>query len=147
MFHIQTKNKFKPELLKCANLAARVKLVPIEVACGLHLGWHNEWKYVFCHQYFLNTISSTRYPPVSNWSNRPLISGGDSSCSWVFYSCTGPNFRWDYTTCWLGSFRCSLVLSTLQSTPAGKMQTSSFQCNLYWETAACRWSGVTAMLW
>ena len=35
----------------------------------------------------------TQYPPVSHWSNRPLISGGDSSCSWVFCSCTGLTLR------------------------------------------------------
>ena len=45
-----------------------------------------------CHQYFLIPISFTRCTPVSNWSNRPLLSGGDSSCSWVFFSCTGPQF-------------------------------------------------------
>ena len=28
-----------------------------------------------CHQYFLITISSTQYTPVSSWSNRPLLSG------------------------------------------------------------------------
>ena len=37
--------------------------------------------------------SFTQYPPVSHWSNRPLISGGDSSCSWVFCSCTGLALR------------------------------------------------------
>ena len=43
-----------------------------------------------CHQYFVIPISSTQCTPVSSWSNRPLLSGGDSSCSWVFCSCTGP---------------------------------------------------------
>ena len=102
---------------------------------------------LFCHQYFLYTISSTRYPPVSNWSNRPLVSGGNSSYSWVFYSCTGPNFRWNYTPCWLHSFHYTLELNTLRSTPAGKRQTSVFQCNLYWESAGCSWRGVTITLW
>ena len=33
-----------------------------------------------CHQYFLIPISPSQYTPVSSWSNRPLLSGGDSSC-------------------------------------------------------------------
>ena len=44
-----------------------------------------------CHLYYYSsgfnkvTLQSTR------WSIQTLlISGGDSSCSWVFYSCTGP---------------------------------------------------------
>ena len=45
-----------------------------------------------CHQYFLITISSTQHTPVSNWSNRRLLSGGNTSCSWVFCSCTGPKW-------------------------------------------------------
>ena len=45
-----------------------------------------------CHQYLSIPISFTRCAPVSSWSNRPLLSGGDSSCLWVFCSCTGPQF-------------------------------------------------------
>ena len=43
-----------------------------------------------CHQYFLIPINLSQCTQVSSWSNRPLLSGGDSSCSWVFCSCTGP---------------------------------------------------------
>ena len=107
-----------------------------------------------CHQYFLYAFSSTRYTPVSNWSNRPLISGGDSSCSWLFCSYTGPSCRWIHTICWRGDTWCPsgfttviLKQSTLWSTHMGKTQTSSFQCKVYWETATCWWSGVTATQW
>ena len=53
------------------------------------------WSHIGCQSLspvFPLFYSFTQYPPVSHWSNRPLISGGDSSCSWVFCSCTGPQF-------------------------------------------------------
>ena len=74
------------------------------------------------HQYFLISISSTQYTPISNWSNRPLLSGDDSSCSWVFCLCTGPKW-WILTHCRRGanvylpvSIMQILELSTLWST-------------------------------
>ena len=87
----------------------------------------------FCHQYFLITISSTRYTPVSNWSNRPLLSGGDSSFSWVFYSCTGP--KGESLHCRRGVYSCE------------RTQTSSFSCKVYWENDTGSWNGVTAIQW
>ena len=88
------------------------------------------YRYI-CHQYFLITISSTRCTPVSNWSNRPFLSGGNSSCSWVFYSCTGPK-GWILTLqegCWLVSpvsIMQSLPLSTLWCTLAKGHKQAAF---------------------
>ena len=62
---------------------------------GKVMSENSMWTY--CHQYFLITISSTQCTPVSSWSNRPLLSGGNSSCSWVFYLCTGPKVVNPYT--------------------------------------------------
>ena len=41
-----------------------------------------------------------------------LLSGDDSSCSWVFCSCTGPNFRCNHMFSWRGGTWCPPV-STL----------------------------------
>ena len=42
-------------------------------------------RYYYCSGFNKVTLQST------HWSIQTLfISGGDSSCSWVFYSCTGP---------------------------------------------------------
>ena len=99
-----------------------------EISCGYCLVvWLSVSKRIsldatICHQYFLITISFPRYTPVSNWSNRPLLLGGDSSCSWVFYSCTGPkgeslHCRRGVSWSPLVSVMQSFTLSTLQSTP------------------------------
>ena len=103
-----------------------------------------------CHQYFLITISSTWRTQVSSWSNRPLLSGGDSSCSWVFYSCTGPK-GWILTLqegCQLGSTCVSQATLYLEYPPEysrKRTQTSSFSCKVYWETGTGSLSGVTAI--
>ena len=105
-----------------------------------------------CHQYFLIPISSTWCTPVSSWSNRPLLSGGDSSCSWVFCSCTGPQGE-SYT--WLEGWQSMspvaimLIWNWVHSRGYSheKTQTSSFSCKVYWDTSSGMWSGVTAMQW
>ena len=97
-------------------------------------------------------ISSTRCTPVSSWNNRPLLSGGDSSCSWVFYSCAGPK-GWILTLqegCQLGSTCVSHTMLYLEYPPeysCKRTQTSSFSCKVYWETGTGSWSGVTAIQW
>ena len=94
------------------------------------------------HQYFLKPISSTWYTPVSNWRNRPLLSGCDSSCSLMLSSCTGPNFRWSHTCCRRGGTQYPPVSTTatrsentLWSTFVGRTQTGSFLWRIYWEHA------------
>ena len=90
----------------------------------------------WCHQHFLPTISSTWYTPVSNWSNKPQLSG--DNCS---YSCTGPNIRWSHTGWRMGGTWCPpvstmliLSLSTLWSTLAIRIQTSSILCRFNWNS-------------
>ena len=109
-------------------------------------------KQSLCHQYFPITISSTRCTPVSSWSNRPLLSGGDSSCSWVFCSCTGPQGE-TYTQLegWQSMSPVAIMLIWNWVHSGGysrkKTQTSSFSCKVYWDTSSGRQSGVTAMQW
>ena len=106
----------------------------------------------FCHQYFLILISATRCTPVSSWSNRPLLSGGDSSCSWVFCSCTGPQGE-TYTQLegWksMSPVAIALIWNWVHSGGYSheKTQTSSFSCKVYWDTSSGMWSGVTARQW
>ena len=88
-----------------------------------------------CHQYFLITISSMQYAPVSNLSNRPLLSGGDSSCSWVFYLCTGPKGESLHCRRGVGmsptvSIMQSLTLSNLWSTPTKGYKQAAFHVRL-----------------
>ena len=105
-----------------------------------------------CHQYFLIPISSTWCTPVSSWSNRPLLSGGDSSCSWVFSSCTGPQGE-SYTQLEglqsMSPVAIMLIWNWVHSRgySCEKTQTSSFSCKVYWDTSSGRQSGVTAMQW
>ena len=89
-----------------------------------------------CHQYFLIPIILSQYTPVSSWSNRPLLSGGDSSCSWVFCLCTGP--KGESYTLQEGWQSVSPVAITLiwNRAPSGgysheRTQTSSFSCKVY----------------
>ena len=99
--------------------------------------------------FFLITSSSTRCTPVSN---RPLLSGGDSSCSWVFYLCTGPK-GWILTLqegCQLGSTCVSharLYFEYPSEYSHKRTQTSSFSCKVYWENGTGSWNGVTAIQW
>ena len=102
-----------------------------------------------CHQYFLISISSTQYTLISSWSNRSLLSGGDSSCSWVLCSCTGPKW-WILTHCRRGGTRYPpvsptqiLELSTLQSTLTKGHKQAYFSCKVYLETGNGSWSCVT----
>ena len=105
-----------------------------------------------CHEYFLILISSTRCTPVSSWSNRPLLSGGDSSCSWVFCSCTGPKGE-SYTQLegWQLVSPVAIMLIWNRVHSGGhsceRTQTSSFSCKVYWDTSSQTWSGVTAIQW
>ena len=99
---------------------------------------------------FLYTNCSTRCTPVSSWSNRPPLSGGDSSCSWVFCSCTGPQGE-SYTQL-EGSQSVSPVAIALiwnrvhsRGYSHERTQTSSFSCKVYWDTSSGIWSGVTAI--
>ena len=44
-----------------------------------------------CHLYYYSSGFNKVTLQSTHWSIQTLfISGGDSSCSWVFYSCTGP---------------------------------------------------------
>ena len=44
-----------------------------------------------CHLYYYGSGFNKVTLQSTHWSIQTLlISGGDSSCSWVFYSCTGP---------------------------------------------------------
>ena len=105
-----------------------------------------------CHQYFLIPISLSQYTPVSNWSNRPLLLGGDSSCSWVFCSCTGPKGEscilqegWQLVS----PVAIALIWNRVHSGGYSRerTQTSSFSCKVYWTTSSWMQSGVTAILW
>ena len=105
-----------------------------------------------CHQFFLIPISLSQYTPVSSWSNRPLLSGGDSSCSWVFCSCTGPKGE-SYTLQegWqlVSPVAIMLIWNRVHSRgySCKRTQTSSFSCKVYWTTSSGTWSGVTAIQW
>ena len=105
-----------------------------------------------CHQYFLIPISLSQYTPGSNWSNRPLLSGGDSSCSWVFCLCTGPKGE-SYTLQegWQSVSPVAIMLIWNRVHSGGysheRTQTSSFSCKVYWTTSSGMWSGVTAIQW
>ena len=89
-----------------------------------------------CHQYFLIPISLYQYNPVSSWSNRPLLSGGDSSCSWVFCLCTGPKGE-SYTQLegWqsVSPVAITLIWNRVHSRGYSheRTQTSSFSCKVY----------------
>ena len=88
-----------------------------------------------CHWYFLIPISP-QYTPVSSWSNRPLPSGGDCSCSWVFYLCTGPKGE-SYTQLegWQSVSPVAIMLIWNRVHSGGysheRTQTSSFECMVY----------------
>ena len=109
-------------------------------------------KWTACHHYFFIPISSTRCTPVSSWSNRPFLSGGDSSCSWVFCSCTGLQGE-TYTQLkgWqsMSPVAIALIWNRVHSGgySRGKTQTSSFSRKVYWDTSSGTRSGVTAMQW
>ena len=46
-----------------------------------------------CHQYYYSPGFNKVTLQSTHWNIQTLfISGGDSSCSWVFCSCTGPQF-------------------------------------------------------
>ena len=46
---------------------------------------------LYCHLYYYSSGFNKVTLQSTHWSIQTLpISGGDSSCSWVFYSCTGP---------------------------------------------------------
>ena len=48
-------------------------------------------KFDDCHLYYYSSGFNKVTLQSTHWSIQTLpISGGDSSCSWVFYSCTGP---------------------------------------------------------
>ena len=77
------------------------------------------WK---CHQYFLITTSSTQYTPVSNWSNRPLLSGVTAvvhGCSVCALNPSGESLHCRRDVSWSPPMPImqSLTLSTLWSTP------------------------------
>ena len=86
-----------------------------------------------CH---LIPISLSQCTPVSSWSKRPLHSGGDSSCSWVFCLCTGPKGE-SYTQLegWQSVSPVAIVLIRNRVHSRGysckKTQTSSFSCKIY----------------
>ena len=106
----------------------------------------------FLSPVFLYTNCLSQCTPVSSWSNRPLLSGGDSGCSWVFCSCTGPQGE-SYTQLegwWLVSpVAITLIWNRVQSGgySCKKTQTSSFSCKVYWDTSSGMQSGVTAIRW
>ena len=97
-----------------------------------------------CHQYYFIPISSTWYTPVSSWSNRPLLSVGDSSCSWVFCLCTGLQGE-TYTQLkgWQSMSPVAIVLIWNRVHSGGyshwKTQTCSFSCKVYWDTSSGMW--------
>ena len=51
----------------------------------------------FCHQYFLISNSSTQYTPVSNWSNRPLLSGATTFVHGCSVCALGPSGESSHT--------------------------------------------------
>ena len=81
-------------------------------------------------------ISLSQYTPVSSWSNRPLLSGGDSSCSWVLCSCTGPKGE-SYTLQkgWQSVSPVAIMPIWNRVHSGGysheRTQTSSFSCKVY----------------
>ena len=76
-------------------------LVVIIPTMYIHNNCHSVWLAV-CVYWLLFTVACVTYITIvlvfnkvtlqsTHWSIQTLfISGGDSSCSWVFYSCTGP---------------------------------------------------------
>ena len=51
----------------------------------------NNRVFPYCHLYYYSSGFNKVTLQSTHWSIQTLlISGGDSSCSWVFYSCTGP---------------------------------------------------------
>ena len=75
----------------------------LEMAAAFVFGWlpHSwcgwtfycsqyKWS-IYCHLYYYSSGFNKVTLQSTHWSIQTLpISGGDSSCSWVFYSCTGP---------------------------------------------------------
>ena len=73
---------------KCERSLCLEAKLWLQLSGTSQIRWTNKY-----HQYFPKLLSLSHGPPVSLWSSRFSIPGGDSSCSWEFLVCAlGYNF-------------------------------------------------------